>query len=89
MTPQMKYTSVYKWFARFKNGRDSLEDDTRVDRPLVITDALTTSVKNYVNGDRWRSVREIAEHVGTSYGTVRTILHEQLNTGRYCKKMTG
>lgn len=84
--PALKKATVYKWHLRFKNGRKSIEDDERSGRPSRICDDLVTSVKNVVTEDRRRTVREIAEATNTSYGTVRTILHEHLSMTRLCAR---
>ena len=70
--PAMKKSTVFKWHARFKQGRKSIEDDSRSGRAKVISDKLVTCVSDVVEKDRRQTVREISETVGSSYGTVRT-----------------
>lgn len=85
-TSDMKRATVFKWFSRFKEGRESLRDDKRGGRPMVINATLVTSVKEFIEEDRRRTVREAAEAIDTSYGTVRTILHDYLNMNRICAR---
>jgi transposase len=85
-TPEIKRSAVYKWHKRFKEGRQSLEDDERSGRPAIIDVKLVTSVKNTVEQDRRLTIREIVETTGASYGTVRTILQDNLNMRRLCAR---
>ena len=44
-----KYSTVAKWSAEFKSGRDSLEDDPRPGRPAdVICQEMTDHVERHV-----------------------------------------
>ena len=84
--PAMKKSTVFKWHARFKQGRKSIEDDSRSGRAKAISDKLVTCVSDVVEKDRRQTVREISETVGSSYGTVRTILHDHLHMNRLCAR---
>ena len=53
---------------------------------MVINATLVTSVKEFIEEDRRRTVREATEAIDTSYGTVRTILHDYLNMNRICAR---
>ena len=85
-TPEMKKSAVFKWHARFKEGRKSVEDDHRCGRAKMISDKLVTPVNDVVEMDRRQTVREISETVGGSYGTVRTILHDHLHMNHLCAR---
>lgn len=69
---------VFKWHRRFREGRVSLDDDTREGRPAM-RHILVDDVKAAVNGDRRLTVREITDKVRSSYGTVERILTQDLN----------
>ena len=64
---------VFKWHRRFKEGRTSIDDDERQGRPAT-RPSLVDDVRSVVNGDRRMTVREVADKLGTSYGTVERIL---------------
>ena len=82
----MKKSTVFKWHARFKQGRKRIEDDSRSGRAKTISDKLVTCVSDVVEKDRRQTVREISETVGSSYGTVRSILHDHLHMNRLCAR---
>ena len=77
------YTTVKKWSAEFRRGRQSLEDDPRSGRPAeVTTDEMCSAVEAYVMENRRVKVAEIAHSMGISAGTVETILHTKLGMSK-------
>jgi len=73
------YTTVKKWAAEFKRGRQSLEDDPRAGRPVeVTTHEMCEAVERVVLENRRVKVTEIAERTNISVGSVETIIHEHL-----------
>ena len=77
------YSSVKKWAALFRMGRESLEDDERSGRPVIaMTDQNIALVEQEVNGDRRLKAKEIAARVGISKTTVLRILHEHLHMNK-------
>ena len=72
-----KYSTVAKWSAEFKRGRDSLEDDPRPGRPAdVISQEMIDRVEGLVLNNRRIKVAELASECGISNGSVYTIIHE-------------
>ena len=64
---------------RLKRGRTSLEDEARSGRPLDATDEeMCEKVRDLVYCDRRIQVKEIAQALGISHGSVSTILHDRL-----------
>lgn len=68
---------VFKWHRRFKEGRTSIVDDERQGRPAM-RHKLIGDVRTVVNSDRRMTVREMADKLGASYGTVERILTQDL-----------
>ena len=57
----LKYSTVAKWSAEFKHGRDSLEDDPRPGRPAdVISQEMIDCVERLVLNNRRIKVAELA-----------------------------
>ena len=78
-----KYSTVAKWAAEFKRGRQSLEDDPRSGRPLeVTTPEVIRRVEDLVMADRRLKVKEVATEVGISEGSVFNILHDHLHLSK-------
>ena len=65
--------------AEFRRGRTSLEDDPRPGRPSdAVCEENCHTVENIVMQNRRVNVHQIADTVGISTGSVKTILHEHL-----------
>ena len=78
-----KYSTVAKWSAEFKRGRDSLEDDPRPGRPAdVISQEMINRVERHVLNNRRIKVAELASECGISNGSVYTIIHEHLGMSK-------
>lgn len=73
-------STICDWYADFKRGRTSTVDAQRPGRPKeVVIPEIIRQVRQIVLVDRKVKVREIAEAVGISSGSVFTILHEHLH----------
>ena len=78
-----KYSTVAKWSAEFKRGRDSLEDDPRPGRPAdVISQEMIDRVERLVLNNCRIKVAELAAECGISNGSVYTIIHEHLGMSK-------
>ena len=72
-----KYSTVAKWSAEFKCGRDSLEDDPRPGRPAdVISQEMINRVERLVLKNRRIKVAQLASECGISNESINTIIHE-------------
>ena len=76
----LRYATVKKWTALFKDGRESIDDDLRSGRSTsAVTDESVKDVEKFVEKD-WRvSVPYIASEMSIFVGFVETILHDRLN----------
>ena len=81
-------TQCYEWFRRFKEGRESVEDDHRSGRPSTSTDDFhVNQVNELVRSNRRLTVREMADDCDISFGSCQTILSEHLGMRRIAAKL--
>jgi len=84
----LKKTVVYQWHERFKNGRESIEDDERSGRPSTSkTDENIDKVKEILVNNHKLTIREIAEDLNIAYGSVQDILVNDLGFRRVAAKL--
>ena len=61
----LKYATDCKWVCRFNDGRESIENDPRVGRPVsVLTEKNVATVKTLIEEDTHYTVQEIEELSG-------------------------
>ena len=69
------YSTVNKWAAEFKRGRESVDDDEQSGHPIDVTnDETVKAVHTVVMCDRRRDLQSIASKVDISFGAVQSIL---------------
>lgn len=72
-------TTVFEWHRRFREGRQSAEDDALAGAPTSSsTPKSIHAVEQEVRADPRLSVRNIAEATGISYGRTQSILPAHL-----------
>jgi len=80
--------SVYKWFERFRNGYESVEDEERSGRPSTSkTKENVERVSEMIRSNRRLTITEISEYLNICYGFVQNILTTDLNTRRVSAKI--
>lgn len=78
---------VYKWFRRFESGQESIEDQERCGRPSTSKTAdHIEAIGALVRANRRLTIREISEDSGISYGSVQSILTDDLHMRRVAAK---
>ena len=71
--------SVFEWYKRFKEARESMRDDERCGRSKEVrTPELIGQIKNFMDKDHCVSIETISAQFDVSVGTVHTIIHEEL-----------
>ena len=70
---------MYRWYARFRDGREDVKDDARSGRPSTArTDENVESVRRLLTEDRRTTLQIIADSLNIGKETVRRILTEDL-----------
>lgn len=83
----LSYVTVTRWVNRFREGDESLKDQPRSGRPSTsTTETNLARVRTLVNENRKMSVRQIANELDLSYGTVREILYNGLGIRKICAR---
>jgi histone-lysine N-methyltransferase SETMAR len=80
-------TQIKEWYNRFKDGRMSVGSDSRSGRLSTSrNDEIIDQMRNLVMRDRRVNIRELAEEVGISTGSVHSTLTEDLVMRRVSAK---
>lgn len=78
------YTTVKKWVAEFKRGRESIEDDPRSGRPTTSTTPENIhKVCDLILENRRLTIKEIADTIGISYERTQNIIINELGFYMY------
>ncbi|KAK6753506.1 hypothetical protein RB195_012850 [Necator americanus] len=72
-------SQCHKWFQRFENGNESLEDEEHRRRPQVVDDEL---LKKAIESDPTQTTRKLAQGFGCSNSTIDEHLHTIGKTNR-------
>lgn len=79
--------TIRKWFAKFRTGHMSTEDDERSGRPKeAVTDENIKKIHKMILDDRKLKLHEIAEALKISKERVGHIIHEYLDMQKLCAK---
>ncbi|XP_011873819.1 PREDICTED: putative uncharacterized protein FLJ37770, partial [Vollenhovia emeryi] len=69
----LNQSNVYRWYKMFSEGREDVNDEERAGRPSTsITDENIDEVKKIVLANRRITVREVAEDLNISIGSIFT-----------------
>lgn len=80
--------TVKRWYADFKRGRADTNDGERSGRPnSAVVPENVKKVHKIILANRKSKLREIAEVLKISEGSVFTILHEHLSMRKLCSKL--
>lgn len=80
-------TTVFTWWKRFKEGRETLEDDERCGRPATaVHNENVTKVRTLLLSQPHLTVRALAEELRIGKDAVRTILTQRMNRRKVCAR---
>ncbi|XP_045449441.1 protein GVQW3-like [Melitaea cinxia] len=80
-------TMIYKWHALYKKGRDSIEDDSRLVRPIeATTPEIIEKVEKLVLENTRLKKKQLTTLVGVSETTIVNILHQHLGMTKVCAR---
>jgi len=83
----LSHARIFKWHKRFKEGRDSADENPRSGRPTTSkTDNCVARVQELIQANRHLKIRELSVEFGVSYGTCQAILTQDLNMRRVAAK---
>ena len=72
-------STVVRWFNKFKNGNESLEDKHRSGRPITeTTPSNIDKVRSVIDNNPWCSYDQIEVETSLSRGTIQNIIHDHL-----------
>lgn len=78
----MGRTQVFEWFAKLKSGVTCVKDAERAGRPST----SKTDENELVHENRRITIRELADTINISFGSVQSILKDNLNMCRIAAK---
>jgi hypothetical protein len=83
----LNQSNVFRWYSRFRDGRELLEDDERGSRPkLTRTEVNIAAVADLVKNNRRIASRMIAEYLNIHKTVVLRILKEDLRKRKLCAR---
>ena len=70
---------IFRWYARFKSGVETIEDEARPGRPFSVrNEGLIAKLRKRIQEERCVTVRMMADESGVNRETIRHILVEDL-----------
>ena len=82
----MSITRIKEWYSRFKDGSTSVDSEPHHGRPSTSRNDVINQVRTLLMRDRRVTVRELADEVGVSIGSVHTILTADFGLRRVSAK---
>ena len=77
----------FEWFKRFKDGRESVEDDKHSGRPSTCTTTeMIAKVREVILEDGRQTIHDVCNRVGLSYESCQRTPEDELNMRRTAAK---
>ena len=71
--------TVIRWFNKFRNGNENLEDKHRSGRPITETTPTNIDrIRKVIDNNPWSTYDDIEAETLLSRGTIQTIIHDHL-----------
>ena len=77
--PSCSMALVFRWHRRFSDGYEDVDNLKRSGRPSVVSESDVKCVRDMLQEDRRRTVREIGDSVHLQRTVVHNIMKEHLN----------
>lgn len=78
---------TFEWYGRFRDGRESVEDDAHTGRPISVrTPETIEKVRELVTSDRRLTIRILASELNIDKEVVRQILTQDLGKRKVCSR---
>ena len=75
----LSLAQIFRWYARFKSGVETIEDEARPGRPFSVrNEGLIAKVRKRIQEKHYVTVRMMADEFGVNRETNRQILVEDL-----------
>ena len=79
--------NVYRWYARFRDGREDVNDDARSGRPSTArTPENVESVRHLLTEDHRTTLQMTTDRLNIGKETVRRIVTEDLGKRKICAR---
>ena len=83
----MNRSSVFQWYKRFKEGRESVRDDEKCGRSREVrTSEMIGQINDFMNRDRRVFIETLSAQFNVSVGAVHIIIREELKMRKICAK---
>ena len=80
-------SSIKEWFAHFRQGRLTFEDDPRSGRlPSAVTEENITAISDLLEADPHITTRQLLALIDIGSGSLQSILHEHLKVRKLCAR---
>ncbi|XP_026326829.1 protein GVQW3-like [Hyposmocoma kahamanoa] len=79
--------TVFNWFAEFKRGRESFEDEAKLGRPpTAVTQENVQAIKKVIRENRQPTYAELEQELGIGSAALQTIIHGRLSLHKRCSR---
>jgi len=79
----LSHAQIFRWYARFKSGVETIEDEARSGRPFSVRyEGLIAKMRKRIQEERCVTVRMMAQEFGVNRETIRQILVEDLGKSK-------
>jgi histone-lysine N-methyltransferase SETMAR len=83
----VSYPTVRRWITAFKNGRQSIEDESHFGRPKeVVNEHSIANVQRILNENPRTTIRILSLELGLSTHSIHNILHHELHMRKVCAR---